>query len=119
MTETLENGKPEVSSATPEELAYKRIDEYRREVLDDAEPLVGAMGYLMAELMHAVVGCRPGVDELLAQDNTPGRRQVADRQRNLNTFLQFHRQIERYGRVLDDLKKNGDDREPRGRQSGS
>ena len=89
----------------------RRIDDYRRQILHDGNDFVAVLGYLSSNLMDALVACQPGIQELLAQDAS-GRRQVADRQRILATYLQFHRQIVHYGRLIADLKKQGGDWHP-------
>src|SRR5579863_3554359 len=99
-----ENGAASIASTTTADVAHQRIDDLRRQGLADNDPTIALLEYLKAQLMDTLVNCDPGLVQLLSQDEVGGR-EVADRQRSVNAFLQIHRQTERYTRLAEELKQ--------------
>jgi hypothetical protein len=104
MLETLETDSSATSPATTQEQARQRIDEYRRQALNESDPLVGALGCLSANLMDTLMTFQPGMDGLLAA-GTAGRRQVAEQQHTLSIVSKFHSHVIGYVRAIAQIKK--------------
>jgi hypothetical protein len=91
------------SPDTTQDLARQRIDDYRRQALNDCDPLIGALGHLSANLMDLLVAFEPQMARLLPT-GVADRRRVAEQQHTLGMISKLNAHVIGYVRVITTLK---------------